>query len=175
MILGLLISLGLFLISEFNMPYRICKTIDIENGHMLSKHPDKCRFPHGHTRKVEFVVEADELDENEMVCDFKVIKEAIEDYLESLDHAICMNTDDPAYADFKERYGERVIGFASQDPTTEVMAKVIHDAFSERLAGYSNNEDARYLLRPEVRIVRVRVWETATAWAEYLEGDKHDG
>ena len=110
-----------------------------------------------------------------MVCDFKVIKEAIEDYLESLDHAICMNTDDPAYADFKERYGERVIGFASQDPTTEVMAKVIHDAFSERLAGYSNNEDARYLLRPEVRIVRVRVWETATAWAEYLEGDKHDG
>ena len=22
---------------------------------MLSKHPDKCRFPHGHTRKVEFV------------------------------------------------------------------------------------------------------------------------
>ena len=40
------------------MPYRICKTIDIENGHMLSKHPDKCQFPHGHTRKVEFVLEA---------------------------------------------------------------------------------------------------------------------
>ena len=34
------------------MPYRICKTIEIENGHMLSKHPDKCRFPHGHTRVV---------------------------------------------------------------------------------------------------------------------------
>ena len=64
------------------MPYRICKTIDIENGHMLSKHPDKCRFPHGHTRKVEFVLEADELDENEMVCDFKIVKEAVEGYLE---------------------------------------------------------------------------------------------
>ena len=37
------------------MPYRICKTLEIENGHMLSKHPDKCRFPHGHTRKVELV------------------------------------------------------------------------------------------------------------------------
>lgn len=157
------------------MPYRICKTIDIENGHMLSKHPDKCRFPHGHTRKVEFVVEADALDENEMVCDFKVIKEAIEDYLETLDHAICMNTDDPAYADFKERYGERVIGFASQDPTTEVMAKVIHDAFSDRLAGYSNSQDSRYPLRPGVRIVRVRVWETATSWAEYTKGGDHDG
>ena len=57
------------------MPYRICKTIDIENGHMLSKHPDKCQFPHGHTRKVEFVLEADELDRNDMVCDFKIVKE----------------------------------------------------------------------------------------------------
>jgi 6-pyruvoyltetrahydropterin/6-carboxytetrahydropterin synthase len=44
------------------MPYRICKSLEIENGHMLSKHPDKCRFPHGHSRKVEFVIEADELD-----------------------------------------------------------------------------------------------------------------
>ncbi|RFC52406.1 MAG: 6-pyruvoyl tetrahydropterin synthase [Verrucomicrobia bacterium] len=35
------------------MPFRICKTIEIENGHMLSKHSDKCQFPHGHTRKVE--------------------------------------------------------------------------------------------------------------------------
>ncbi len=157
------------------MPYRICKTIDIENGHMLSKHPDKCRFPHGHTRKVEFVVEADALDENEMVCDFKVIKDAIEGYLEGLDHSICMNTDDPAYPDFKERYGERVIGFASQDPTTEVMAKVIHDAFNDRLAAYSSSQDSRYPLRPGVRIVRVRVWETATSWAEYTGGGDHDG
>ena len=63
--------------SRFNlfasMPYRICKSLEIENGHMLTKHPDKCRFPHGHTRRVEFVIEADELDENQMVCDFKII------------------------------------------------------------------------------------------------------
>ena len=77
------------------MPFRICKTIDIENGHMLSKHPDKCQFPHGHTRKVEFVLEADDLDQNEMVCDFKIVKQAVEDYLDTLDHAMCMNTDDP--------------------------------------------------------------------------------
>ena len=150
------------------MPYRICKTIDIENGHMLSKHPDKCQFPHGHTRKVEFVLEADELDGNEMVCDFKIVKAAVEDYLETLDHAICMNTDDPAYTDFKERYGERVIGFESQDPTTEVMAKVIYDTFSEKLSDYSDKPDKRYPLHSDVRIVKVRVWETATSWAEYI-------
>ena len=46
------------------MPYRICKTLEIENGHMLTHHPDKCRFPHGHSRKVEIIIEADELDLN---------------------------------------------------------------------------------------------------------------
>ena len=84
------------------MPYRVCKTIDIESGHMLSKHPDKCRFPHGHTRKVEFVLEAQQLDRNEMVCDFLVVKEIIGDYLNSLDHAICVNTADPAYEELRE-------------------------------------------------------------------------
>ena len=149
------------------MPYRICKTIDIENGHMLSKHPDKCQFPHGHTRKVEFVIEADDLDENEMVCDFKIVKEAVSDFLDTLDHAMCMNTDDPAYAEFKNRYGDRVIGFESQDPTTEVMAKVIHDTFNQKLVDYSTQPDKRYPLRTNVRVVKVRVWETATSWAEY--------
>ena len=57
------------------MPYRICKTFEIENGHMLSKHPDLCKFPHGHSRKVEIVLEADTLDHNEMVCDFKAFKD----------------------------------------------------------------------------------------------------
>jgi len=149
------------------MPYRICKTIDIENGHMLSKHPDKCQFPHGHTRKVEFVLEADDLDENEMVCDFKIVKRAVEDYLDTLDHAMCMNTDDKAYNTFKELYGDRVIGFESQDPTTELMAKVIHDTFTQKLADYSANPEKKYPLRSGVRIVKVRVWETATSWAEY--------
>ena len=57
------------------MSFRICKAFEIESGHMLSKHPDKCAFPHGHTRRVEFVLDADELDKNEMVCDFKIVKE----------------------------------------------------------------------------------------------------
>ena len=59
------------------MPCRICKTIEIESGHMLTHHPDMCRFPHGHSRKVEIVIEADELDVGGMVCDFKIVKDAV--------------------------------------------------------------------------------------------------
>lgn len=150
------------------MPYRICKTIDIENGHMLSKHPDKCQFPHGHTRKIEFVLEADELDGNEMVCDFKVVKTTVEEWLEQFDHALCMNTADPAYEEFKKRYGDRVIGFENQDPTTELLAKTIFDHTAQALKDYGSTADARYPLGAGVRLASVRVWETATAWAEYI-------
>ncbi len=150
------------------MPYRICKSIEVENGHMLSKHPDKCQFPHGHTRKVEIVMESAELDENQMVCDFKIVKVALEDWLDRFDHALCMNTDDPAYGDFKARFGDRVIGFAHQDPTTELMAKTIFDHATQALNDYAGSENARYPLRPEVRLVSVRVWETSSSWAEYI-------
>lgn len=147
--------------------YRICKTIEIESGHMLSKHPDQCRFPHGHTRKVEFVLEADELDAHEMVCDFKIIKDAIGTWLDGFDHSLCMNTSDAAYEEFKARYGERVIGFANEDPTTEVMARVIFEHTSQALAAYATAAGSRYLMRSTVRLARVRVWETSSSWAEY--------
>ena len=64
-------------------------------------------------------------------------------------------------------YGDRIIDFPSQDPTTEVMAKLIHDTLQVKLKEYATNPDARYPLSPEMRVVRVRVWETSSAWAEY--------
>jgi 6-pyruvoyltetrahydropterin/6-carboxytetrahydropterin synthase len=149
------------------MPYRICKTIEIENGHMLSQHPDKCRFPHGHTRRVEIVLEADSLDEHGMVCDFKVIKEAVGEYLETFDHALCMNTSDPMFATLKEAYGERVIGFSDEEPTTEVLARTFFERMQEDLAAHARQSGARYPLRSSVRLVRVRVWETSSSWAEF--------
>ena len=151
------------------MPYRICKSFEIENGHMLSKHPDKCRFPHGHSRKVEFILEADTLDANEMVCDFKLVKELMQDILEGFDHALCMNTDDPEYARMKEVYGERVIGFAKLDPTTEVLAETIYRHFQRALAERIECHPSVYAVRESVRIVRVRVWETSSSWAEFWE------
>ena len=149
------------------MPYRICKSLEIENGHMLAKHPDQCRFPHGHTRKVEFVIEAPDLDANEMVCDFKIVKEAIGTWLDSFDHAMCMNTEDPAYPEFKARYGSRVIGFENQDPTTELMARTLFDHTAQALAAYAARSDTRYPLSTSARLLRVRVWETSSSWAEY--------
>ncbi len=149
------------------MPYRVCKTLDVESGHMLSKHSSKCRYPHGHTRRVEFTLEATELDRNDMVCDFKVVEQIIGDYLETFDHAMCVNTADPAYGELHARYGDRIVAFENEDPTTEVMARVIFHVFAAKLTEYAARKDTCYLLGKEVRLVSVKVWETASSWAEY--------
>ena len=152
------------------MPYRICKTFEVESGHILSRHPGRCRYPHGHTRRVELVLEADTLDENGMIVDFKALSEALRGCLEEYDHSICMNTDDPMFAVMKEAYGERVIAFAGQDPTSEVIARRLYDTCLEQIRAYRERPDATYRVRPEVRLASVRVWETSSAWAEYSEG-----
>jgi 6-pyruvoyltetrahydropterin/6-carboxytetrahydropterin synthase len=103
-----------------------------------------------------------------MVCDFKVLKLILSDYLDRYDHAVCMNTDDPAYGEFKSRYGDRVIGYESEDPTTEILARDIFRHLRDSLADYRTHEVSGFPLRESVRVVSVKVWETSGSWAEYV-------
>ncbi len=146
--------------------YRICKRIELESGHLLSKHPGNCQFPHGHTRSVELIFAADSLDSNDMVIDFKLIKEMLGDFLERFDHALCMNTDDANYELFRQSYGERIIPFEHQDPTSEAMAYTVFRHAQEALRRAIEGEFS-YRARACVRLERVRIWETSSCWAEY--------
>jgi 6-pyruvoyltetrahydropterin/6-carboxytetrahydropterin synthase len=147
------------------MPYRICKSFEIESGHILSKHPGKCRFPHGHSRRIEVVLAADSLDANDMVCDFKAVKHALQVFLDSWDHALALNTDDPNFAFYQERHGARIIPFVHTDPTSEVMARTIFDQLNGALATVVRQGD--FAIPAGVRVERVRVTETSSSWAEY--------
>lgn len=151
------------------MPYRICKTFEIESGHILSKHPGKCRFPHGHSRRVEVVMAADQLDANDMVCDFQAIKRMLKDFLDSWDHALCLNTDDPNFAYYQQTYGTQVIPFNQTDPTSEVMAKTIYDELKRQLAKTVSDSATLRAVPAGVRIERVRLTETSSSWAEYSD------
>jgi len=153
------------------MPYRICKAFEIENGHMLSKHPENCKYPHGHSRRIEIVLEAPTLDENDMVCDFKIVKMLIKGFLDSWDHAMAMNTKDPQFNTLRLAYGNRIIPFENQDPTTEVMVFRLFQELKTRLREYTQKPSATasYRIRREVRLLRVRMGETSSSWAEYEE------
>ena len=146
------------------MTYRIGKTFEIESGHILSKHPGKCRFPHGHSRRIEVVLAAEALDANDMVCDFKAVKRALQAFLDTWDHALALNTDDPNFAFYQEKHGARIIPFAHTDPTSEVMARTVFDEM-RRALGVGHSGD--FAIPAGVRVERVRVTETSSSWAEY--------
>jgi 6-pyruvoyltetrahydropterin/6-carboxytetrahydropterin synthase len=155
------------------MPFRICKVFEIETAHMLSLHPEKCKYPHGHARRVEVILSAEELDDNGMVCDLKAVKLALQEFMDSFDHAICVNSKDPLLPALQSRPGARLVVYDDLDPTTEVLAKhmfdYIQNAIKKDVAYPAADGKPAYRIGPEVKLERVRVSETSTSWAEYSE------
>lgn len=153
------------------MIYRVCKSFEIENGHMLSKHPGRCRLPHGHSRRVDLVISTDRLDDNDMVCDFKALKLAVEDYLDQHDHALMVNSQDAILDSLQEQYRDRLIVLDGTDPTTEVLAERIYGYVQAQIRGGEVFTDPKtgheYALPTHLTLERVRVTETSSSWAEY--------
>lgn len=154
------------------MPFRVCKSFEIESGHMLSKHPGRCRFPHGHSRTIEVVLASAELDENDMVCDFKALKLALHEIADRFDHALIVNSQDPilAFLSALPDLRERVVVFQGKDPTTEVLAKHIYDALASLITSgreFKGSDGLVYRLPNRLQLERVRVSETSSTWAEY--------
>jgi len=140
------------------MPFRIAKTFTVESGHLLTKHPGACRFPHGHSRLIEIVVASDSLDARDMVCDFAELKAAASETVARFDHTFALNSTDPACPALQLAYGDRVVIFENTDPTSEVLAHEIFRAVRAKLPTAAG-----------LRLERVRVTETASSWAEYSE------
>jgi 6-pyruvoyltetrahydropterin/6-carboxytetrahydropterin synthase len=153
------------------MRYRVCKSFEVESGHMLSKHPGRCRYPHGHSRRIDIVVSSDHLDDNDMVCDFKAIKLAVADLLDRFDHAMALNAGDPFAKELIEGgMAGRVVVFDNEDPTTEVMARRIFEEVTGAIAEGRVLTDAdgnAFGFPTGLVLERVRVTETSSSWAEY--------
>jgi 6-pyruvoyltetrahydropterin/6-carboxytetrahydropterin synthase len=150
--------------------YRICKSFEIESGHMLLKHPSRCRYPHGHSRRIEVVLGAEALDESDMVCDFKAVKLCLKAFLDRLDHALAVNSRDPILDQLSPELRERVVVFQDTDPTTEVLARFIFDYLASEVGAgreYTDSQGNRYGFPPGLIVERVRVGETSSSWAEY--------
>jgi len=152
------------------MRYRVCKSFEIESGHMLSKHPGRCQHPHGHSRRVDLVLSSGSLDPSDMVCDFKALKLAVATYIDSYDHALMVNEHDPILESLTDEQRSRIIVCEGEDPTTEVMARRIYEHVSgilDKGGSYQDPEGSVFTLRPGLTLERVRVTETSSSWAEY--------
>lgn len=143
---------------------------------MLSKHPGRCRLPHGHSRRVDLVIASPELDASDMVCDFKALKLAVEDHLDQYDHAMMVNSNDAILDDLSEQYHDRLIVLENEDPTTEVLARRIYEFVESKIragGSYSDKAGNSFSLPTHLTLERVRVTETSSSWAEYARSETH--
>lgn len=122
--------------------WRLTVTSSFSSAHQLRNYCGKCENMHGHNFGVELCVEGDRLTpDTEILVDFKALKTALNQVLDTLDH----------------RHLNEVPPFDRQNPSSENLARHI---FTEVAA----------LLREEpVRVVFVAVSEKDSSRAEYSE------
>jgi 6-pyruvoyltetrahydropterin/6-carboxytetrahydropterin synthase len=117
--------------------YEVKIRAEFSAAHNLREVGGKCESLHGHNFKVEVAVEAESLDEQGMVVDFRILKEHTRALVEGLDH----------------KYLNELPFFQGKNPS------------SEALAAYLFGELSRRLDRGTRRVSWVAVWESDTSRA----------
>jgi 6-pyruvoyltetrahydropterin/6-carboxytetrahydropterin synthase len=134
--------------------YSVTKTIDFCYGHRLLDYDGICKHPHGHNAVAEIEVRTGQLDSRNMVCDFSDIKRIVKGWIDKeLDHKMLLRHDDPLVK-LLQQLGEPVY-LLDSNPTVERIARLIYDHASGQ--GFP--------------VVRVKVWETPTSFAEYVKSE----
>jgi 6-pyruvoyltetrahydropterin/6-carboxytetrahydropterin synthase len=115
-------------------------------------HPGKCRHLHGHSARVAITLESEQLNDQNMVCDFSDINKFAGKWIDdTLDHNMLLHKDDPVLPTLREA-GERVM-VVDEHPTAEFLAKLIFEHVAN--GGFP--------------VTNVSVWETDSANASYTK------
>lgn len=135
---------------------RVAKRFRWEAAHRLPWHDGPCRHLHGHSYRMEVVVEGP-VNPQGMVIDFKDVKAALKPLVEAWDHATFVAHDD-----------DELLGILEQTSWKHYMLPF--DSTSENIAQYAADhlcrEAASVFADLGVTSVRVRVEETETCYAE---------
>ena len=136
------------------MNSRIYKSVHFDASHRLMHYHGKCSQLHGHRWRVEVWMEGSVDDATRILVDYNTIKSIIERF----DHQTILNQDDPMVPCIGQF---QPVMTTPGDPTSELLAAM----FIEMLDAECQNSGI------PARVVRIRVWESDTCFAEL----RHEG
>ena len=122
------------------MPYELKIRSGFSAAHNLRGYEGKCENLHGHNWAVDVCISSDHVDEGGLVIDFRELRRITEDVLNKIDH----------------QYLNEIPPFDTINPTSENLARYIHEQISSGLPG------------PGLTMKEVTVWESDDACATYL-------
>ena len=109
-------------------------------AHLLAEIGGKCEELHGHNFKVEVTVDGQELNSEGILIDFRLVKKWLKEILDEMDHQHLNNL--PSFVD--------------KNPSSENIAHFVYGEMQNKV------KDA------EVKILRVKVWESESAAVTYI-------
>jgi len=112
-------------------------------AHMLAAIGGKCEELHGHNFKVEVTVAAQDLNSSGILIDFRCVKKWLQEILDNLDH----------------KHLNELPFFTKINPSSENIAKYICQEMKLKAE------------QSEVKVARVKVWESENATVTYKEND----
>lgn len=146
----------------------IRKLFKFENAHIVRGcSTRRCSHSiHGHSYKVELLLEAHSLDNGQMVYDFGLLKGHVRDLIDAFDHCVTLwSGDDPDYLASMRRHSERWVTIPVS-PSAEQFSRLFFRLVDAALiqTEMANGE-------ADVRLHSIIVHETDTGYAQCFRED----
>lgn len=141
--------------------YKLTTYTELEIGHrLLTSYAMKCQHCHGHRYEVEITVSADQLNDDNMIVDFKKLKEIVKRVLDDKwDHGFALCKNDPLVeALTKDMHTER-LHVVECNPTLEWMVKHWYNELNQAFVEEGLT----------IKMHSLRASETAKNTCEYTE------
>ncbi len=148
----------------------IRKLFKFENAHIVRDcTTQRCSENiHGHSYKIEVLLESNYLDDGQMVYDFGLTKRYIKELIDSFDHAITLwSKDDKNYVEAMKTYSNRWVELPIS-PSAEQFSRVIY-LMVERVLACTDMQNGER----EVTLHSIIVHETDTGYAQGFKEDAH--
>ncbi len=140
----------------------ITKSIEWDMGHRVPNHKHKCRNPHGHRYRLEMTVsglisQEKGTSQEGMVHDFGDIKQSLlANICTRLDHCFMASEEDAIFASLSKNEGKDLnIVLVPFVPTAENIVVWCYERLKDSLPAH-------------LQIVRLRLFETPTSYAEFF-------
>jgi 6-pyruvoyltetrahydropterin/6-carboxytetrahydropterin synthase len=148
----------------------IRKLFKFENAHIVRGcSTQRCSENiHGHSYKIEVLLQSNYLDDGQMIYDFGLMKRTIKELIESFDHSITLwSGDDKVYLADMKKHSTRWVELPVS-PSAEQFSRIIYLMVERVLlcTGMVNGER-------EVKLHSIIVHETETGYAQGFKEDAY--
>jgi 6-pyruvoyltetrahydropterin/6-carboxytetrahydropterin synthase len=142
----------------------ITRRLEFDAGHRIPNHNSQCKHLHGHRYAIEItlsgkVIDTEGASEQGMVMDFSDVKRiAKARVVDVWDHAFLVYRGDKSVLDFLNTLPDHKTVVLEVIPTAENLARIAFELLDDAYRDTFGNE---------LRLERVRLYETPNNWADH--------